>query len=180
MAANPVRLLTVEEFRQLPEETGDFYYELRHGELVQVTRPKLKHHLIQARLRDLLRAAAPEGSFVEYEVAFRALPEFEFRIADVAYVRRERWQEADLDDNIRGAPDLVIEVLSPSNTAEEMLDKETLCFESGCREFWVIDDRHRQVRITTAAGRIATYKSGQKIPLTMFGGGERPLDSIFA
>jgi hypothetical protein len=32
--------MTVEEFRRQPE-TGSFYYELRHGELVKVTRPKL-------------------------------------------------------------------------------------------------------------------------------------------
>jgi Uma2 family endonuclease len=46
--------MTVEEFRQLPE-TGPFYYELRHGELVQVTRPKKRHSDIQRRLRRLPR-----------------------------------------------------------------------------------------------------------------------------
>lgn len=42
----------------------------------------------------------------------------------------------DPDDYLRGAPDLIIEVLSPSNTATEICDKEKLCLENGAREFW--------------------------------------------
>src|SRR5580704_9182425 len=92
-------LMTVEQFRSLHEDQGPFYHELRHGELVAVTRPKLRRHLIQSRLRDLLRALASAGSFVEYEVAFRALAEHELRVADVAYLSPGRWQQADHDDN---------------------------------------------------------------------------------
>jgi hypothetical protein len=40
--ATTTGLITVEQYRELPE-TGPFYYELRRGELVQVSRPKLKH-----------------------------------------------------------------------------------------------------------------------------------------
>jgi Uma2 family endonuclease len=47
MAAT-THLLTVEDFRKLPEDQGDVYYELRHGEIVAVTRPKLKTFLDQA------------------------------------------------------------------------------------------------------------------------------------
>jgi Uma2 family endonuclease len=43
MAANPLPLMTVEEFRELPEPIGDYDYELHHEKLVAVTRPKLKH-----------------------------------------------------------------------------------------------------------------------------------------
>jgi Uma2 family endonuclease len=82
MAAT-THLMTVAEFLELPEDSGPIYHELRHGELVAVTRPKLKHHIIQARLRDQLKSLAPQGAFVEYEVAFRALPENELRVADV-------------------------------------------------------------------------------------------------
>ena len=63
MSDSTTRRMTVAEFRQLPE-TESFYYELRHGELVSVTRPKLKHHWIQHRLRRLLeRLAEKRGSW---------------------------------------------------------------------------------------------------------------------
>ncbi len=179
MAATASQLMTVEEFQKLPEDDGPLYHELRHGELVEVTRPKLKHHVIQARLRDRLKALAPSGSFLEYEVAYRALPEYELRVADVAYISAERWKEADPEDNFRGGPDLVVEVLSPSNTAGEMYDKEKLCLEHGTQEFWVVDPDRRQVKISTADGRAITWQSGQEIPLPLFGHAKLAVNAIF-
>lgn len=169
MGDTATRLMTIEEFRQLPE-TGPFYYELRNGELVPVTRPKLKHHKIQRRLRRLLEGPAGETGVVEIEVAFRALPEHELRVADVAFVSKERWQQGDDNDNLRGAPELVIEVLSPSNTATEIIDKEKLCLDNGCLEFWVVDPVRRLVKISTPDGLTKTYQEGHEIPLGLFPG----------
>jgi Uma2 family endonuclease len=180
MAATTTQLMTVEEFRRLPEDSGPVYHELRHGEVVPVTRPKLKHALIQAAIRELLKGLAEAGSYVDSELAFRPLPEHELWVADVAYVSAARFGEADPEDNIRGAPDLVIEVLSPSNTVVEIYDKEKLCLENGAQEFWVVDPDRRQVKVSTPDGRTATYRSGQEIPLPLFGGGKVAVDGIFA
>ena len=79
---------------------------------------------------------------------------------------------------MEGAPDLVIEVLSPSNTAAEMLDKRNLCLETGSREFWVVDVDHRQVEVSIPDGHTITYKRGLEIPL--FFGGRISVDAIFS
>lgn len=79
-------LMTVAEFRKLREDAGAVYHELRHGELVAVTRPQLKHTLLQSKLRDLLRPLARPGSYLEVELPFRALPESELHVADVEYL----------------------------------------------------------------------------------------------
>jgi Uma2 family endonuclease len=173
-------LMTVEQFRSLPKDQGPLYHELRHGELVAVTRPKLKHTILQRNLRRLLEPIAEPGSFVDTELAFRALPEHELRVADVAYVSAGRWAQADPDDNFHGAPDMVIEVLSPSNTVAEIYDKEKLCLENGAREFWVVDPDRRQVKVSTPDGRTTTYQAGQQIPLPLFGAAKVPVDAIFA
>ena len=89
--------MTIEQFCRLPE-AGPFYYELRHGELVRVTRPKFKHVRIQRQLRKLLESFAGESGVVDTEVAFRALPEHELRVADVSYISRERWERIDPED----------------------------------------------------------------------------------
>jgi Uma2 family endonuclease len=172
--------MTVEEFSKLPKDQGPVYHELRHGELVPVTRPKLKHHFIQSWLRDQFKTMAPPGSFVEYVVAFRPLPEHELWVADVAYLSAERFRQADPEDYIRGAPDLVIEVLSPSNTAAEIYEKEKLCLENGTREFWAVDPDRRQVKVSTPDGLTQTWRSGQEIPLPLFGSEARvKVDDIF-
>jgi Uma2 family endonuclease len=179
MAAT-IHLMTVEEFRKLPEGDGPVYYELRHGEPVAVTRPKFKHTLIQSKLRDLLRAHMIPGGYVELELPFRALPEHELRAADVAYLSPERFAATDPDDNIQGAPEIVIEVLSRSNTAAEIYEKEQLCLENGAQEFWVVDPGRRQVKVSTPDGHTITYRTGQEIPLPLFGGAKIAVDAIFA
>ena len=179
MASTPTRLMTVEAFRQLPEDKGPVYHELRHGEVVAVTRPKFKHYLIQRKLRDFLQKLAPPDSCVDIEMAFRPLPEYELWCADIAYLSAERYQNVDPEDNIRGAPELVIEILSPSNTAAEIMDKEQICLSNGAQEFWLVDPKKRRVRISTARGISKTYESGQEIPLSLFGTAILPVDAIF-
>ena len=172
--------MTVEEFQRLPEDSGPVYHELRHGEMVAVTRPKLKHTLIQRTLRRMLEQAAAPDSLVETEVALRALPEHDLRVADVAYLSAARFATTDPNDDIQGAPDLVIEVLSPSNTAAEIYDKEKLCLENGAKEFWVVDPDRHQVKVSTPDGRTITYQSGQEISLSVLGGAKIAVDSMFA
>ena len=75
-------------------------------------------------------------------------------------------------------PTVVIEVLSPSNTIAEMLDKKILCLGNGSFEFWLVDPLHRQVEVSTPDGHSITYKSGQEIPLLF--GGCMAVDAIFS
>jgi Uma2 family endonuclease len=157
--------MTVEEFRRLPKDSGPVYHELRHGEPVAVTRPKLKHSLVQRNLRELLMTLAESGSYVDTELAYRPLPEYELWVADVAYVSAERFRQADPDDNIRGAPELVVEVLSPSNTAAEINEKVQICLANGSREFWVVDINRQQVKVTTQDGQTATWQADGEIPV---------------
>ncbi len=179
MAATTTHMMTVEEFSRLPKDNGPVYHELRHGEIVPVTRPILKHQIIQRRLCRYLEPLAPAGSYLAYEVPFRPLPEFELRVADVAWVSPERWAATDLENYVRGAPDLVIEVLSPSNSVTEMNEREQLCLENGAKEFWVVDPKRCQVKVSTPDGITRTWKSGQVIPLPLFGDGRLPVDAIF-
>ncbi len=172
-------LMTFAEFERLPESNAG-RQELRHGELVCMSPPLHEHYLAQRLLRRLLEKAAGDAGAVDTEMAFRALPEHEYRVADVAFVSQERWRLIPRKGIMAGAPDLVIEVLSPSNTAAEMIDKKTLCLENGSREFWVVDIDHAQVEVSTPDGRGITYKSGQQIPLFFAEGAQLAVDAIFA
>jgi Uma2 family endonuclease len=102
---------------------------------------------------------------IEKEVSFRSLPEGEYRIADVAFISAARWDSADPEGYLMGAPDLVVEVLSQANTATEMMDKERLCLSNGSKQFWLVDMKQRLVKVTTAEGHSAIYTSGQQIPV---------------
>jgi Uma2 family endonuclease len=176
MAATPTRLMTVDEYQAIPEP-AEGRYELQHGELVTVGYPDIVHMNAQWRIRDLLAALAGNSGIVRTEMPYRPLPEHECWGADVAYVSLERWQK--IERWLMGAPELVVEILSPSNTASEMLDKELMCLENGACEFWVVDTRRNSVKLSTAGGH-STYKLGQMIPVFFAPGQFISVDAIFA
>jgi len=165
--ARPI-LMTVEQYRELPENDA-VIQELHWGQVVELTRPKMKHARLQARLGYLLRPFAEHLGMIESEVAFRALPEYDLRAADVAFVSQKRWDETDDEDNLHGSPELVIEVMSRSNSQSEMTEKATLCLTTGTQEFWVIYPNKKTVTVISAHDTV-DYTIGQKIPLTLFGG----------
>src|SRR5258708_38803116 len=174
MAAIPTKLMTFAEFEQIPNPPG-YRYELYHGELVKVAYPEHPHVRAQRQLRRLLENAAGDAGVVDKEIPYRPLPEHECWCADVAYVSKERWDK--IERYLMSAPELVAEVLSPSNTAAEMLDKRNVCLENGSREFWIVDTDHRLIEVSTPDGHTITYKSGQEIPL--FFDGRLAVDAIF-
>ena len=77
-----------------------------------------------------------------------------------------------------GAPELIAEVLSPSNRRGNIAETQRLCLENGCLEFWVVDPKRHVVKVSTPGGTSKTYQTGQQIPL-MFGG-TIEVDAIFA
>ncbi|MBV8845125.1 MAG: Uma2 family endonuclease [Bryobacterales bacterium] len=81
-----------------------------------------------------------------------------------------------MGDWLIGAPELVIEIISPSNSLPKLRDKAQICLQNGCREFWIVDLRRRQVQVLTAAGH-SLFTSGRRIPL--FFGGAVAVDEIF-
>jgi Uma2 family endonuclease len=170
--------MTVAEFQSLPEDCGPVYHELRNGEVVAVTRPRYRQFSIQRRLRRQLENLATEG-VTDTEFAFRPSPEHELSVADVAYVAAARECRIDPDGYLEGAPDLVIEVLSPSNTASEICAREKLSLENGAKEFWVVDPDRRQIRVSAPDGRARTWVAGDEMPLALFGNAKLSVRSVF-
>lgn len=177
MAALP-DLITVAQFRELPENEA-YIYELHHGEVVAVARPKYWHIDLQNHLKDLLSSRLP-GFKVLVELSFRAVPEFDIRAADVGAVSKARSDSVGSDDDLFGAPELVVEVQSPSNTKAELRERASLCLANGSLEFWIVDVKHRSVAVIHRDGSSALYHAGDNIPLTGFGSDCLPVTEIFA
>jgi Uma2 family endonuclease len=171
--------MTFAEFERLPNPEGK-RLELHHGVVVEVAPPKHRHYRRQLRLtRMMLPFADPVGE-VWTEFAYHPLPEHECWVADVAFVFRERYDRIPPDGNLAGAPDLVIEVLSPSNRGAEIEEKKKLCLGNGSREFWVMDDEDREIKVSTPDGRTVAYRAGQQIPLFFAPGSGLSVEDIFS
>jgi Uma2 family endonuclease len=151
-------LLTVAEFLKLPDPP-EGHIELHHGEAVEMPTPKSGHQKIQDRLQMLLKKLLGEAYAVRMEMAFRPTPEHEVWVADVGCVLWERDDETPADEYLKGAPELVVEVLSPSNTVDEVNDKMFICMANGCQSFWVVDPKRQVVSVTQ--GAVTTHYSVQ-------------------
>ena len=113
-------------------------------------------------------------------MGYRPATEHEYWVAIVAFVSRERWEQLPDDGYLEAPPELVIEVLSPSNTAAEIREKKKLCLENGSREFWVVDSSYREIEVSTPDGRSVTYGAGHEIPLFFAPGVSIRADDIFS
>jgi Uma2 family endonuclease len=156
----PRRLVTSEEFFALPDDGID--RDLINGVVVEwgdrMTRRHRKHGRIEARVSKLLdnwldSQPGPRGEVVAGEVYFRLHnlqdPEVQSNVGiDVAYVSAalvsETPEEATFFD---GPPVLAVEILSPSDTQEEIDDKVALYLASGVLLVWVIGARHRTITV---------------------------------
>lgn len=177
MAALP-DLITVEQYRRLPDD-GVHEYELHQGEIVELTQPKAGHWKLQRRLERILQSKLESFGEVGIEFAYRAIPEFDLRAADVAAVSKSRFDTMDSEDNLRGAPELVIEVISPSNTKAKLRELVSLCLANGAIECWLVDRKTKSVTVIRKNGSTAVYEPGSDIPLTAFGSDSLPVAAIF-
>lgn len=62
------------------------------------------------------------------------------RVADVAWMSQARFAQHKRAISLPVAPEICVEVLSPSNTREEMLQKRLLYYAAGAEEVWLCDD----------------------------------------
>jgi Uma2 family endonuclease len=169
--------LTIEQYRQLPRPADGSFYELHHGEVVRATRPKKRHSEIQYRLARQLESTAGERWTVRIEMPY-VVDEGNLRAADIGVVAAARYQATDDDDNLHGAPELVVEVMSPSNTARESDDREALSLAHGCVEFWVVNPELKTVRVTAASG-IVRYTAEQTMGCSLFPEWKLAVSEIF-
>jgi Uma2 family endonuclease len=162
--------ITVEEYEQIPAP-ADGWYELHHGELVQVTRPVRRHWDLQRRLRDLLQPECQRrGYLVDIEYAYRPLPQNEVWGADVAAIREDRHQA--VEKWLIGSPELVIEVKSPSNTKTELRDKAmTTLAGDGAVEFWIVDPETETVTVHSKLKGIHIYRDRDVLVPSITGAG---------
>ncbi len=146
------RRMTVAEFEQWQLAWDDAgRYDLWDGEVIEMAPAGDAHGAIgtqvgylvmeYVRRHGLGRTYMVETGFILDEVRQRVLG------PDVAFVSRERMTQPPQPGFFRGAPDLAVEVRSPSQSAREMDVKATGYLAAGTRLVWVVDPDRRTVTV---------------------------------
>jgi Uma2 family endonuclease len=169
-------LISVEEFDRLEEE--EFRYELDEGELITMTRPRVRHTRIEGNLYFALRSyleAHPIGEVLGADILYVLGPATK-RAPDVSVVFRA----VDPDQEIQGAPEIAAEILSPSNTRRAMQRKLGQFFTNGCQLAWIIDPKTRTVEVwESATGPIRTLLESDSLETPLLPGFTCPIAKLF-
>ena len=144
-------ILTADELLQIPDK----HAELVRGVLVVREPPGLRHGRIALelgrRLADHVAAGRLGRVYVESGFKLTSNPDT-VRGPDVAFIRETRLPEPEPVGYPALAPDLVVEILSPSDRPGDVLGKVADWLSAGTRLVWVIDPERRLVRIYRADG----------------------------
>ncbi len=141
--------ITVPEFLQMDFEDEDAYYELINGDIVKKTAPTPRHQ--QA---SLLLASKMLNHTTTHQLGkvFTApidvfLDNFNQTQPDILFVEKQNLSIIDYKDGILGAPDLVVEIISPSSYVVDRFDKKKAYATTGVKEYWLIDPSNHSVEI---------------------------------
>ena len=136
------------DLEALPEETRA---ELIRGVLiVAAASPQLPHQRAARRLTVFLTLWAEKGNVVRGEVLGApfdvALPSGDVVQPDLLFVSSDRLQIVKAR-GVEGGPDLVVEILSPSNPHYDLFVKNELYAENGVPEYWIVWPDERAIQV---------------------------------
>ncbi len=141
---------TVREYLGRDDFEPGFTYELINGEIVKKTSPHPRHQIVLSNLNESLRnfvrdkklgivLFAPIDVFLDEENAL---------VPDLIFISETR--KAIITDNgVEGAPDLVVEILSPGTAKYDRGDKMKVYKKHRVPEYWLVDPKLKSVEIYT-------------------------------
>ncbi len=137
-APEDIRPLTYDDLLATPDDGKR--YEIIGGELVVSPSPNTEHQWASGDLFGEMRSHVRE---YDLGVIFSApidvmLSPHQFVVPDIVFVSRERGHII-AKQYIDGAPDLIVEIVSPSSQRRDRVTKAALYAMAGVREYWIVD-----------------------------------------
>ncbi len=134
---------TIKDYKLLPEGAP---YQLIEGELIMTPAPNPRHQFISGNLFEKIRQFTRGLGVVFYSPVDIYLSEENAFQPDIVFISGER-RHIIKEDGIYGAPELVIEILSPSTAYYDIKKKFRVYEKSGVREYWIVDPEMNTVEI---------------------------------
>ncbi len=157
------RKLTLEEFLKLPNLEESPAWEYVGGNAIQKPMPKVRHSILQKRL--LVTIDDSESNYL-------ALPELSCTFGDRSVVPDivvVSWDKIQInkfgepEDNFTQAPDWSIEILSPDQNTNRVIDNLLHCLHHGSQLGWLIDPNDYSVLILTPQQEIEICRGSQQL-----------------
>ena len=181
VSTQPATDYTYEDYLKTSD---DERWELLDGELVMAPSPNMSHQRVATDLVTLLNAFVQESGLgsVYAAPADVVLSDTSVVQPDLLFVSRER-EQIITRANIQGAPDLAVEIRSPSTDERDRTVKRKLYAEHGVKEYWLVDPDAMTVTVLllgeSAFEEAGVYHKGQTLTSPTLKGFGVNLDDIF-
>ena len=138
------KIFTYQDYLDLPEDGKR--YEVINGDLIMVPGPNTDHQDVSGNLEFELRMVVkkhPIGKVFDapYDVVLNENNVFQ---PDIIFVSNEN-SKIITEKNITGAPDLIIEILSPQTGYYDLTEKKEIYAEFGVKEYWIVDPKKKWI-----------------------------------
>jgi Uma2 family endonuclease len=142
--------MTYTDLESLPEDGKK--YELHEGEVFVTAAPRTDHQILLQNLEDILLHYVRENKlgFVLLGVDVYFAEDTVYN-PDVCFVGRESVSRIE-EKFVKGAPDIMIEILSPSTAARDRGVKLQDYARYGVREYWIFDAKKRSAEVYVLRG----------------------------
>jgi Uma2 family endonuclease len=144
------RKITVEEFREMEfSENDPFIYELIEGILMKRQAPTPLHQQAVIKIAHAFETIVQSHSngFAYTSPIDVYLDKYNNTQPDVLFITKERDFIIDPQQGITGAPDLIVEVLSPSTAKVDKVFKKALYLKFGVKEYWIVDPIYKSILV---------------------------------
>ena len=181
MTTPKARRYTVADYMALPD---DQRYELLDGELILAPSPTSRHQFIQMFLAATLFQFVEEHGLGRVVAAPLDVVLSDSNVAqpDLLFISHRRASIV-TRPNIQGAPDLAVEILSPSTAGRDRGQKLDIYARYGVGEYWIVDPEAETVEIHVLRGDTldlqAAYRRGQPLESPILPGLTIELTQIF-
>ncbi|MGR3309287.1 MAG: Uma2 family endonuclease [Candidatus Brocadiales bacterium] len=136
---------TYQDYLHMPE---DKRYELIEGEFFMVPSPNESHQHVSGELGFILQSFVKKNKsgsiyYAPFDVVFS---DEDVVQPDIVFVSKGR-RNIITKNNIKGAPDLLIEILSPKISYRDREIKRKLYFKYGVKEYWIVDPEGQNIEV---------------------------------
>ena len=173
---------TYEDLRYTPDDGKR--YEVLEGDLIVSPSPKVKHQEIVLRLTRLLDQAdrAERGRLLLAPMDV-VLSDRDVVEPDLLFIATDRLGIV-TEENVQGAPDLVVEVISEGSRHRDAITKRHIYERHGVRFYWLVDPEEETVRVFElldgAYGDPRVLTAGQELGCALFPGVTQDVGKLFS
>jgi Uma2 family endonuclease len=185
LAHKEKRKFTYADYKSWELKEGE-RYELMYGEAYAMAAPNTAHQLIVTTLTGELYAFLKGKPCKVITAPFDVRLFYEKDESDDTVVQPDLVVVCDPEklgkEGCRGAPDMAVEILSPSNTAVEMNLKLNLYQEAQVREYWIVDPENKRIsayRLKDGQYVMQPYRNRDIVESAVLPGLEIALPALF-